>query len=230
MPKYLRPEHRLVAALLAKMDGDFLAAAHCYFGGGTQLAMSLGEYRVSRDVDFLCASRDGVRKLRETVSERSLGAVARAPLQLAREVRTDRDGIRTFIAAGDTRIKLEIVFESRIELAGTFDKRLHVATLSPEHAVAEKFLANADRGLDDSTLARDLIDLAFASVGFGKATLQRGLALAEAAYGNTARRYLDQALDRFQGNRSRAAACIASLGVQDTATLRMGLRTLRALA
>lgn len=38
-----------------------LSEAQCYFGGGTQLAMTYGEYRESRDVDFLCSSRDGFR-------------------------------------------------------------------------------------------------------------------------------------------------------------------------
>jgi len=34
------------------------------------LAMTLGEYRESRDIDFLCSSREGFRSLRETVTDR----------------------------------------------------------------------------------------------------------------------------------------------------------------
>ena len=52
------------------MDAGFLARAECYFGGGTMLAMTLGEYRESRDIDFLCSSREGFRSLRETVTDR----------------------------------------------------------------------------------------------------------------------------------------------------------------
>ncbi|MGH8194109.1 MAG: nucleotidyl transferase AbiEii/AbiGii toxin family protein [Woeseiaceae bacterium] len=41
------------------------------------------------------------------------------------------------------------------------DKTLGIPTLRRECAIAEKFLANADRGLDESILSRDLVDLFF---------------------------------------------------------------------
>jgi hypothetical protein len=208
------------------MDAEFLSRAGCFFGGGTQLAMALGEYRESRDIDFLCSSRAGFRAVREAVTHRSLGAVLRSDLELVRDVRTDRDGIRTFFAVDDIRLKFEIVFESRIDVAGDLDRRFGVPVLRPEHAVAEKLLANADRGLDDSTLARDLIDLAFAAARFGRPTFDAGSAIAEGAYGTAVRRYLGSSLESFR-DRSRAAACIKSLAVDDTATLRKGLRVLR---
>lgn len=47
--------------------------------------------------------------------------LARRPLHLAREVRADRDGIRTFVAVGEYKIKFEVVLEARIELAATLD-------------------------------------------------------------------------------------------------------------
>src|SRR4051812_27497996 len=161
--------------------------------------MALGEYRESRDIDFLCATRNGVRALREQVSSRSLGALARgtAVLDLARDVRADRDGIRTFFTVDGVRLKFEIVFESRIDLAGQLDRALGVPVLSRDHAVAEKLLANADRGLDESTLARDLIDLAFAAAHFGKPVLAAGLSIAEEAYGSAVRRYLAASLAAF---------------------------------
>jgi hypothetical protein len=209
------------------MDAEFLARAGCFFGGGTQLSMARGEYRESRDIDFLCSRRDGVRALRETVTNRSLGAVLRRELELLRDVRTDRDGIRTFFIVDEVRLKFEIVFEARIDLDGARDRDLGVPTLGVAHAVAEKLLANADRGSDESTLARDLIDLAFAAVHFGKPVFNAGLALAESAYGTAVRRHLGASLKGFR-NRTRAAQCIESLAVDDTATLRKGLRALRA--
>jgi len=229
MPKYRRAEHRAIAEVLSALSAEFLATAKCYFGGGTYLAMTLDEYRVSRDIDFLCSDRGGFRQLREEISDTSLGGILRRPLELVRDVRADRDGIRTFVKSGDARIKLEILFESRIDLAGPLDRGLSLPVLSPEHCVAEKLLANADRGLDDSTLSRDLIDLAFAIVHFGKPKAALGLDLAESAYGTAVRRYLTEALDRFQRDRARAAACIKSLAIEDTATLRKGLRALRTL-
>jgi hypothetical protein len=211
------------------MDAEFLSSAGCFFGGGTQLAMTLGEYRESRDIDFLCASRAGFRRLRETVTNRSLGSVLRNDLHLVRDVRADQYGIRTFFAVEDIRLKFEIVREGRIDLAGDFDRTFGVPVLDAEHAVAEKLLANADRGLDESTLARDLIDLAFATAHFGRPVLEAGCAIAEEAYGTAVRRYLRSSLQAFR-DRTRAAACIKALAVDDTPTLRKGLRTLAAIA
>ena len=112
-PEFRRPYHRAVAQALRAMDADFFARARCYFGGGTQLAITLGEYRESRDIDFICSDRGGVRALRETITNRSLGALLRGDLELVRDVRADRDGIRTFFRVAAIRLKFEIVFEGR---------------------------------------------------------------------------------------------------------------------
>lgn len=224
-----RAEHRLIVEALHALDASFLERAECYFGGDTYLALTLGEYRVSRDIDFLCASQTGFRALRETITQNSLGSVFRNAPPLAREVRADRDGIRTFLDFDGTRIKFEILFESRIALAGGIDERLGVPALTPEHCVAEKLLANADRGLDDSTQSRDLIDLAFAASHFDTSVVENGLALAEQAYGTAVRRYLALTLDSMQNDRARANACIKALEIADLARLRKGLRTLRSL-
>ena len=61
------PHHQRIAQLLRGLDGVFLEKAHCYFGGGTAIALALGEYRESVDIDFLCASTDGYRVLRAAV-------------------------------------------------------------------------------------------------------------------------------------------------------------------
>jgi hypothetical protein len=226
-PEFRKPHHRAIARALRAMDAQFLWRAGCFFGGGTQLAMSLGEYRESRDIDFLCSSRPGIRMLREDVTNRSLGGVLRSEVELVRDVRMDRDGIRTFFAVDGVRLKFEIVFESRIDLAGDIDRAFGVPVLRPEHAVAEKLLANADRGLDESTLARDVIDLAFAAARLGRPVFDAGLVIAEGAYGTAVRRYLAASLEAFR-DRGRAAASIKSLAIDDTPTLRKGLRALRA--
>ncbi len=208
------------------MDAGFLERSECWFGGGTLLAMTLGEYRESRDIDFLCSSRDGFRSLRETVTSRSLGKIFRQSVELAREVRADRDGIRTFLKVSDVPIKFEIILEARIDLEGAVDETLGVPTLRRECVIAEEFLANADRGLDESTLSRDLVDLAFVAVHIGRPQLETGMAIAEQAYGTAIRKSLRSSLDGFKSNRSRANAHIGSLGVDDTQTLRKGLRLL----
>lgn len=243
MPEYRRAHHRSIVALLAALDAKFLQHCGCYFGGGTRLALLLDEYRESRDIDFLCSSRPGFRELRSAVESRSLGPIMRESLPmldagmttpvarpaLAREVRADRDGIRTVLALGDARIKFEIILEARLDLAGAMDPVLGVPVLSLEHAVAEKLLANADRGLDRSTLARDLVDLAFLAKSVEREILDAGMALAREAYGTAIEQSLLQSLDAFQQDRSWAKRSIESLGITDTATLRAGLRRLRRL-
>jgi hypothetical protein len=230
MPEFRKPHHRAVAAILSTMNVPFLERARCYFGGGTCVALLLDEFRESRDIDFLCSSRDGFRQLRETVTEGSLGRILRRKVPLAREVRSDRDGIRTFITAGDLRIKFEIVLEARIDLKSASDRFLGVPVLDLECLSAEKFLANADRGLDESAKARDVIDLAFLAAHYGVKTLEPGMRLAETAYGSAVRHYLDLVLGKFGADSRYASACARSLGIEDLGTLRKGLAKLNSLA
>jgi len=79
---------------------------------------------------------------------------------LARDVRADRYGIRTFVRVDGTPIKFEIVSEGRIDVSGSMDPVFGVPTLSQEDMYAEKLLANADRCGDLSVASRDAIDLA----------------------------------------------------------------------
>jgi Nucleotidyl transferase AbiEii toxin, Type IV TA system len=81
-----RETHRIVGRALQSLDGEFLAGAKCYFGGGTYQALVMGEHRVSRDIVFLCSSRAGFRALREAITERSLGAIVREPLPTVRDI------------------------------------------------------------------------------------------------------------------------------------------------
>jgi hypothetical protein len=59
------------------MDGKFLAQAKCYFGGGTQLALAHGEFRESRDIDFLVSGSVARRE------ERAAEHAGPAPIGLA---------------------------------------------------------------------------------------------------------------------------------------------------
>ncbi|MBV2234934.1 MAG: nucleotidyl transferase AbiEii/AbiGii toxin family protein [Sterolibacterium sp.] len=155
-----RPHHQRIEKLLHTFNCDLLSQTKCYFGGGTAIVLSLAEYRESRDIDFLCASNEGYRLLRNTISQDSLGALLKEPVKHLREVRADRYGIRTVLEVDGIPIKLEIVFEARIEIQGSPHPVLRVPTLSHEDLYAEKLLANADRGQDKATMSRDIIDLA----------------------------------------------------------------------
>ena len=225
-----RPLHRRVLAQLASLDAAFLEECRCYFGGGTRIVLELDEYRESQDIDFLCADRDGYRKLRETVSDDSLGAIAKASLRLSREVRADQYGIRTRLGEGEGALKFEVVREARIELSGVRRRGLPTVCLDRTSAFAEKFLANADRGLDRSTLSRDAIDLAFMTQGWGTELASAGAAVARAAYGAEVDRKLRQVVDLLRDDRAYRARCVDAMAIEDTKTLAQGLdRLLKAV-
>jgi len=234
MDELRRPLHRRIAALLARMDGAFLAGARCYFGGGTQIVMANGEYRESRDIDFLVRGED-LRALRETVHEGSLGRVFRARVHLAREVRFDQYGIRTFIAederaAAEAPIKFEIVVEGRIPLGGTPTSALGVPQLDVATAIAQKLLANADRGRDRGFFSRDLVDLAFFSARFTEAQFRAALRIARGAYGDAVLRELREACRVLEVDAAYRSRCARELLVEDSAGLREGVLRLRRLA
>ena len=194
MSELKRARHQLVMQALTALDHRFLAAAKCYFGGGTRIAMALGEYRESADIDLLCADRDGYRALRSTVTDKSLGAIMRAKLPLAREVIADRYGIRTFVQVGADKIKFEIVSEGRIGIAGGIEAAFPVPVLAPVSCFAEKFLANADRWNDESFLGRDVIDLAFMISAWSTADAEAGFLQASEAYGKVVNDALKKAV------------------------------------
>jgi hypothetical protein len=223
---FVRPAHREVLAVLERLNGAFLTRAECYFGGGTRIVLELGEYRESKDIDFLCASRDGYRLARETVSEKSLGPIVTSEVSLAREVRADQYGLRTFLEYEATRIKFEIIREARIDLEGEKTSFLSVPCLTRRHAFAEKFLANADRGLDASTLSRDAVDLAFMIEGWSAADAAEGLAIAKGAYGDAVERELAAVVRKLREDRTYRNRCIEGLALTDAKALVAGLETL----
>jgi hypothetical protein len=230
MRDFRRPHHRIIGTLLGALNSDFLESSHCYFGGGTCIALLLDEYRESRDVHFLCADTEGFRRLRETVTNESLGKLTRSTLPLAREVRADRDGIRTFIEFNGTVTKLEILHEARIALRAAPKSPFDVPTLDLDCLVAGKLLANADRGTDDSTQARDVIDLAFLAAHYSVRALGAGLELAQSAYGTVILRELRRALERLAKDRRFMTANVSGLGIEDSTPLRKGLAALRSFA
>ena len=52
--QFRHPAHSQILHVLQSLNGDFLESCKAYFGGGTMLALAYGEYRLSRDIDFLC--------------------------------------------------------------------------------------------------------------------------------------------------------------------------------
>ncbi|GAA0259845.1 nucleotidyl transferase AbiEii/AbiGii toxin family protein [Rhodanobacter caeni] len=206
-----RPHHQRIAKLLHLMDGELLARAECYFGGGTAIALELGEYRESVDVDFLCSNREGYRLLRNAITPPTLGAVLRSPVKHLREVRTHRDKISAFLEIDEVPIKVEFVLEGRIGIGGAFHPELGVPCLDRDDMYAEKLLANTDRAMDRSQMSRDLIDLAMMIQAWGPIPAA-ALKKAEAAYGQAIYHYFDRGLDLLSDDRYRDE-CLRAMGM-----------------
>ena len=226
MPEFKRPRHLRIWRALKSFDAGFLTDTCCYFGGGTRIVLGLGEYRESADVDFLCADGPGYRRLRNTISQNSLGDILRKPITLSREVRADRYGIRTFLDLDGEPVKFEIITEGRIRLDADPAAELPVPALDAVSCFAEIFLANADRWADRSVLSRDVIDLAFMIKGWGNAAAVSGLERATGAYGDVVVDSLSRAVMKLEEDSGYFRRCQGELAVSDGRELRRGLRAL----
>jgi len=126
-----RAHHQRIAHVLAALDGEVLRAHHCWFGGGTCIALRFGEYRESVDIDFLVSDAAGYRELRQLLTgPQGLAPITKSgamPLVLAREVRADQYGIRTLVQMDRHAIKFEIVREARLALSPPWLKTWCVA-------------------------------------------------------------------------------------------------------
>lgn len=157
-----RAHHQRIARLLSSLDARRLCEHRCFFGGGTAIALLHGEFRESRDVNFLISELASYRELRGIVTREGLAGLFREPVKPLREARMDQYGIRSFIEVEGAPVKFEIVLEARIGLDIPADANTvcGVRTLTHVDQVAEKLLANSDRWAADEVDSRDLIDLA----------------------------------------------------------------------
>ena len=209
-----RAHHRRIASVLEALDPQLLEANGCLFGGGTAIALKHGEYRESRDIDFLVSDLAGYRTLRQRLGgKHGIAELTRpgAKLSQAREIRADQYGIRTLLVVLEAKIKFEIVLEGRIALErpGPDDRICGVATLTTLDMATSKLLANSDRWADDSVNSRDLIDLAI--LGLDARTLRKALDKAAGAYGAAVERDLKKAIEALRRRRGRLTDCMSAL-------------------
>ncbi|WP_209313651.1 nucleotidyl transferase AbiEii/AbiGii toxin family protein, partial [Jannaschia formosa] len=179
------------------MDADLLQEAKACFGGGTAISLLLDEYRESVGIDFLCADLAGYRLLRNVSLEGIAGLFESLDgMEQVRDVRSDRDGIRTAMRVGDIVVKFEIVLEGRIPLSGARNATLGVPVLDRESLFAEKLLANDDRWADRGTMNRDIIDLAMMISRWGPVP-DTSRETARGAYGKRVDESFGKAADRI---------------------------------
>jgi hypothetical protein len=207
-----RAHHRRIFSVLCGMNADFLQESACCFAGGTCLALRLGEYRESVDMDFLCASVAGYRAIRSTVSDRSLGKLFQVEPRLLREVRADRYGVRTVLAVDDVPIRFEVVLEGRIPLDFEWIESLPVPVLDRTTLFAEKLLANSDRHADRSVFARDLLDLLVMKAHWGEVPPE-AFERAESAYGRAVAIDFERAARELRDDPQYLERCFEALSV-----------------
>lgn len=212
-----RAHHGRIAGILDALDAELLAASHCYFGGGTAIALRHGEYRESVDIDLLVSDRSGYSELRQKVRQPDgFNALTRRPVAVRRPVVVDRYGIRALLDANGEPIKFEIVYEGRIglEAPSARDSICGIPTLTALDMVASKLLANSDRWADRAVFSRDVIDLAMMQPG--PDLLSRAIAKAESAYGSAIVNDLSEAIDYLRDNPHRLDDCMRELQMYGT--------------
>ena len=195
---YHRPQHAVIAALLQSMKAEFLETSKCFFGGGTAIVMANGEYRLSLDVDFLCADADGYREIRSAVRKNGVTALFGVGTDTLRDFRADQYGVRAVLKHQGQPVKFEIVRESRIELSGSPSSQLGVPVLDINSQFSEKLLGNADPCFDRAVAYRDAIDLGFLVHAHGEIPIE-AIERAEKAYSR------DDIVDALAGALERLA-------------------------
>ncbi len=214
--------HKKVITVLNAIRADFFIEISAYFGGGTLLTLSCGEYRQSKDIDFICPIGEGYRMLRSEIYDRNYQAVFKdfSGISLPREIKADQYGVRFPVMVENILIKFEIVAEARISLEPPeFQTWSDVPCLSFTDACAEKLLSNADRWADRASEARDLIDLSM--LRLQSELPEYSFEKAESAY--PVIKPLQKAIRVFQAEPAYRNACFSSLQVKNRAEIINGL-------
>jgi hypothetical protein len=227
---FRRELYRAMARVLDAFDAEALEKTSFRFGGGTCLALRHGEYRVSRDIDFVCSDASGYAGLRLSVRERGYDALfpasKRTDLSFPREIRTDQYGLRFPVVVGGASIRVELIREARITL-GPAERAswTSVPILSVPDAFAEKLLANSDRWADRDELARDLVDLAVLRISHGPIP-DAAWAAVEGAYSRAPVEDLRKAATRFLAEPAYQQRCFTGLDVERPEEVLRGVRAL----
>jgi hypothetical protein len=221
------PHHDLILTILNSVDQEFFWHAGIYFGGGTYITFRYGEYRWSKDVDFVCPVGPGYHDLRARLFEHGHDAIFKdtSKITLLREPVADQYAVRQAVQVDGTLIKFEVVLESRIQLGepDVFDW-CPVPCLNTVDCFAEKLLANADRWSDRSIESRDLIDLAV--LRYHHETPAEAIEKAESAY--PVMKPLQRAIEMFQADATYRDKCFTGLQVHDRKHIIDGLDLLAA--
>ncbi|MBO3463814.1 nucleotidyl transferase AbiEii/AbiGii toxin family protein [Aetokthonos hydrillicola Thurmond2011] len=159
--------HNNILTILNAFNPEVLEKASAYFGGGTLLALEYGEYRLSKDIDFLFPfGSENYRYLRNLIYDEGIVALFQSTTDIELgETTINQYGIRFPVVVNETTIKVEIVANGMFTLdSPVYPIWAKIPCLSISDRFTSKLMANADRWNDSSTQSRDLIDLAILRV------------------------------------------------------------------
>jgi Nucleotidyl transferase AbiEii toxin, Type IV TA system len=219
---FVQDYHQLILTVLRHLNAEFFQRCQAYFGGGTLISLKYGEYRLSKDIDFICPMGDSYRLLRRSIFDHGYDALLtdREDIHLPADLQTSQYAVRFAVVVADTAIKVEIVAEDRIILGEPdYPTWSPVACLNETDCFAEKLLANSDRWADTSIESRDLIDLAM--LRFHTDLPVDAITKAEAAY--PVIEPLKRSIRTFQAKPEYRLRCYKSLRITEPATIINGL-------
>jgi Nucleotidyl transferase AbiEii toxin, Type IV TA system len=204
--------HQKILTVLSHLNVEFIQECRAYFGGGTLVSMQQGEYRLSKDIDFMCPMDGGYRLLRRRVAEGGYDAIfsGRDSLFLPQDIQANQYGIRFPVIVDGTTIKFEMVCEGRIEFGEpSYPHWSPVPCLNLVDIFAQKLLANADRWPSDRVNSRDLIDLGM--LRLASSIPQKAIDKAEAAY--QVMQPLERSIQYFQERPEYREKCYEILSI-----------------
>lgn len=210
---FKRELHQKILAILNCLNVEFLQECRAYFGGGTLVSLQHGEYRLSKDINFMCPIDNGYRLLRQKVTAGGYGVIFsnRDRVTLPNEIQANQYGIRFPVIIDETLIKLEMVSEGRIPLGEPdYPSWSPVPCLNQIDIFAEKLLANADRWPSELVNSRDLIDLAIQRLA--SPIPQAAIDKAESAY--QVIEPLKRAIQYFQEHPEYRDRCYSALSIE----------------
>lgn len=210
---FKRELHQKILTILTHLNIEFLRECHAYFGGGTLVSLQHEEYRLSKDIDFMCSMTNGYHLLRQKVAAMGYDVIfsSRDRLILPNEIQANQYGIRFPVIIDGTTIKLEMVSEGRIQLGEPdYPSWSPVPCLNQIDIFAEKLLANADRWPSELVNSRDLIDLAM--LRLASPIPQTAIDKAESAY--QVIEPFKRAIQYFQEHPEYRQRCYGALSIE----------------
>lgn len=225
---FKNPYHQKILTVIHSLNTELFKECDAYFGGGTLITLSFGEYRWSKDIDFICPIGPGYKRLRDYCFDHRFNPAAlfsvTEKLTFPRDVKADQYGIRFPVIVEEQLIKFEIVVEARLTLSPpVFQTWSKVPCLDFVDMCAEKLLANADRWFDTAIESRDLIDLAV--LRNQQSIPKKAVEKAEAAYAVIPS--LQKAIARFVDQDDYQNKCFTALQISDRQPIMEGIFLLK---